>query len=61
MTLDPPLPVVFFSLIASLKDKSPKGYPVKKVDASWSYNSLSQSVLAGLVSLEVSVGMLRRP
>lgn len=33
VTMEPPLPVMFFNLVASLKDKSPKGYPVKKVGA----------------------------
>ncbi|KAH7105672.1 hypothetical protein BKA62DRAFT_690518 [Auriculariales sp. MPI-PUGE-AT-0066] len=31
MSLDPPLPVYLFNLISSLKDKSAKGYPVKKL------------------------------
>jgi hypothetical protein len=31
--LEPPLPVLLFGMIASLKDKSPKGYPVKKVSS----------------------------
>ncbi|KAK7695945.1 hypothetical protein QCA50_000584 [Cerrena zonata] len=31
MSLDPPLPVYLFNVVASLKDKSAKGYPVKKL------------------------------
>ena len=31
MSLDPPLPVYLISIVAGLRDKSAKGYPVKKV------------------------------
>ena len=31
VSLDPPLPVYLFNVVASLKEKSAKGYPVKKV------------------------------
>lgn len=31
MSLDPPLPVYLFNLVAGLRDKSAKGYPIKKV------------------------------
>ncbi|THH23162.1 hypothetical protein EUX98_g8013 [Antrodiella citrinella] len=31
MSLDPPLPVYLFNVVAGLKDKSAKGYPVKKL------------------------------
>ncbi|CEH11967.1 Uncharacterized conserved protein [Ceraceosorus bombacis] len=31
MSLDPPLPVFLFGLVASLRDKNAKGYPVKKL------------------------------
>ncbi|KAJ9479176.1 Factor arrest protein 11 [Pseudozyma hubeiensis] len=31
MSLDPPLPVFLFGLVASLREKSAKGYPVKKL------------------------------
>lgn len=31
VTLDPPLPVYLFNVVAGLRDKSAKGYPVKKV------------------------------
>ncbi|KAI0081683.1 N1221-domain-containing protein [Panus rudis PR-1116 ss-1] len=31
MSLDPPLPVYLFNMVAGLKDKSAKGYPVKKL------------------------------
>lgn len=31
MSLDPPLPVYLFNVVAGLRDKSAKGYPVKKV------------------------------
>ena len=34
VSLDPPLPVYLFNVVAGLKDKSAKGYPVKKVRAS---------------------------
>ena len=34
MSLDPPLPVYLFNVVAGLKDKSAKGYPVKKVSVS---------------------------
>ena len=29
--MDPPFPIYVFNLVSSLKDKSAKGYPVKKV------------------------------
>lgn len=29
--MDPPLPVYFFNVVSGLRDKSAKGYPVKKV------------------------------
>ena len=31
VSLDPPLPVYLFNVVAGLRDKSAKGYPVKKV------------------------------
>lgn len=31
MSLDPPLPVYLFNVVSGLRDKSAKGYPVKKV------------------------------
>jgi hypothetical protein len=31
VSLDPPLPVYLFNVVANLKDKSAKGYPIKKV------------------------------
>jgi hypothetical protein len=31
MTLDPPLPIYLFDLVAGLREKNAKGYPVKKV------------------------------
>lgn len=31
VSLDPPLPVYIFGVVASLKDKPAKGYPIKKV------------------------------
>ncbi len=31
VSLDPPLPVYLFSIISNLRDKSAKGYPIKKV------------------------------
>nr|XP_018263299.1 uncharacterized protein I303_04793 [Kwoniella dejecticola CBS 10117]OBR85457.1 hypothetical protein I303_04793 [Kwoniella dejecticola CBS 10117] len=31
MAMSPPLPLVLFQMVASLKDRLPKGYPVKKV------------------------------
>jgi hypothetical protein len=33
MTLDPPLPIYLFDLVAGLREKNAKGYPVKKVGA----------------------------
>ena len=38
VSMDPPLPVYFFNVVSGLRDKSAKGYPVKKV-----------SILSGLV------------
>ena len=39
--MDPPLPVYFFNVVSALRDKSAKGYPVKKVlDASGWLHSL---------------------
>lgn len=29
--MDPPLPVYLFNVVSGLKDKSAKGYPIKKV------------------------------
>ena len=34
VSLDPPLPVYLFTIVAGLRDKSFKGYPVKKVSSS---------------------------
>jgi len=34
VSLDPPLPVYLFNLVAGLRDKSAKGYPIKKVTRS---------------------------
>lgn len=31
MSTTPPLPLVLFQMVSALKDKLPKGYPVKKV------------------------------
>jgi len=31
VSLDPPLPVYLFNVVAGLRDKSAKGYPIKKV------------------------------
>lgn len=31
VAMSPPLPLVLFQMVASLKDRLPKGYPVKKV------------------------------
>ncbi len=31
VAMSPPLPLILFQMIAGLKDKLPKGYPVKKV------------------------------
>ena len=31
MTLNPPLPIYLFDLVAGLREKNAKGYPVKKV------------------------------
>ena len=31
VSLDPPLPVYLFNVVAGLKEKSAKGYPIKKV------------------------------
>ncbi len=31
VSMDPPLPVYFFNVVSGLRDKSAKGYPVKKV------------------------------
>jgi hypothetical protein len=29
--MDPPLPVYLFNVVSALRDKSAKGYPIKKV------------------------------
>jgi len=34
VAMSPPLPVVIFQMVSGLKDKLPKGYPVKKVGQS---------------------------
>lgn len=31
VSLDPPLPVYLFNVVSGLRDKSAKGYPIKKV------------------------------
>lgn len=31
VNLEPPLPVYFYTLVSGVRDRSPKGYPVKKV------------------------------
>lgn len=40
VSLDPPLPVYLFSIISNLRDKSAKGYPIKKVRAPVTFMSL---------------------
>jgi hypothetical protein len=35
VSLEPPLPVYLFNVVAGLRDKSAKGYPIKKV---WMYH-----------------------
>lgn len=42
VSLDPPLPVYLFTVVAGLKEKSAKGYPIKKV--SYLLSSLYVSV-----------------
>ena len=37
--MDPPLPVYLFNVVSGLKDKSAKGYPIKKVHSSHSTDS----------------------
>jgi hypothetical protein len=31
VSMDPPLPVYLFNVVSALRDKSAKGYPIKKV------------------------------
>jgi N1221-like protein len=31
VSLDPPLPIYLFNVVSGLRDKSAKGYPIKKV------------------------------
>lgn len=33
VSLDPPMPVYLFNVVSGLRDKSAKGYPIKKVRA----------------------------
>lgn len=33
VSLDPPLPVYLFNVVAGLREKTAKGYPIKKVRA----------------------------
>lgn len=33
VSLDPPMPVYLFNVVSGLRDKSAKGYPIKKVCA----------------------------
>lgn len=35
VTLDPPMPIYLFNLVAGLREKNAKGYPVKKVSSSF--------------------------
>lgn len=37
VSMDPPLPVYLFNVVSGLKEKSAKGYPIKKVELSSHY------------------------
>lgn len=50
MSLDPPLPIYLFGLVAGLREKNAKGYPVKKVCHPF-YTELRQIGLADRINL----------
>jgi len=61
VTLDPPLPVYLFNVVAGLRDKSAKGYPVKKVCSPMPQLSTSLTPdQAAVGSLEDPFELLRR-
>lgn len=41
VNLEPPMPIYLFNVVAGLREKNAKGYPVKKVRQLWSALGLS--------------------
>jgi hypothetical protein len=61
VSLDPPLPVYLFNVVSGLRDKSAKGYPIKKVRiATKYYSSALICMTASVGSLEDAINLLRR-
>ena len=61
VSLDPPLPVYLFTVVAGLKEKSAKGYPIKKVTYSLSLLLVSvDHVVAAPSVMENFIDMLGR-
>lgn len=62
MSLEPPLPVYLFNLISGLRDKSAKGYPMKKVQSmTYVVETLLIFEIASFAPLENPPLMLGRP
>jgi hypothetical protein len=60
VSLDPPLPVYLFNVVSGLRDKSAKGYPVKKVRLTrFSKSSLLSSTKAFARVVEDTPQLLR--
>lgn len=60
--MDPPLPVYLFNVVSGLKDKSAKGYPIKKVSSllhSWILSHLPQLLLVLWKTLLACCGGVR--
>lgn len=54
VSLDPPLPVYLFNVVSGLRDKSAKGYPIKKVRE----HTLQNVILRPLICITAPVGPL---
>jgi hypothetical protein len=60
VSLDPPLPVYLFNIVAGLKEKSAKAYPIKKVLHMHLKETPLIAILAPLTSMEELASMLWR-
>lgn len=62
VSLDPPLPIYLFSLVAGLREKNAKGYPVKKVRLRQRHCGIQAHILSTATSatMEVIACMLGR-
>ncbi|KAF9076476.1 hypothetical protein BDP27DRAFT_1442530 [Rhodocollybia butyracea] len=58
MSLDPPLPVYLFGVVSGLRDKSAKGYPIKKVLGLRFLVTTADAFSAASSSLEIAPSLL---